>query len=85
MDVSILWDLDDDQRGNVRHIQEHGIDKEDVVNVFDAPVGTAISDSTRRPMVFGYTADGRYIAVIYEQVDKDTVYPITAFEVPDPA
>jgi hypothetical protein len=28
--------------------------------------------------------DGRYITVIYEQIDDDTVYPVTAFEVPEP-
>ena len=32
--------------------------------------------------VFGYTWDGRYITVIYEQIDDDAVYPVTAFEVP---
>jgi hypothetical protein len=34
-------------------------------------------------MVFGYTIDSRYIAVIYESIDEDTVYPVTAFEVPE--
>jgi len=36
-------------------------------------------------MIFGYSLDGRYITVIYEQIDDDTVYPVTAFEVPEPA
>jgi hypothetical protein len=34
-------------------------------------------------MIFGYTLDGRYITVICEQIDEDTVYPVTAFEVPE--
>ena len=84
MNVSIIWDLDDDKEGNVRHIAEHGIEKDDVAHVFDVPVGWDISDSSRRPMVFGYTLDGRYITVIFEQIDEDTVYPVTAFEVSEP-
>lgn len=51
----------------------------------DHPVGIGTSASSRRRMIFGYTADGRYIAVVYEQVDEETVYPVTAFEVPEPA
>lgn len=83
MNVTILWDLDEDEEGNVRHIAEHGLEKNDVASVFDDPVGFDTSDSSGRPMVFGYTVDNRYIAVIYEQIDEDTVYPVTAFEVPE--
>lgn len=32
-------------------------------------------------MVYGFTLTGRYIAVVYEKVDEQTVYPITAFEI----
>jgi uncharacterized DUF497 family protein len=85
MNVSIIWDLDDDEEGNVLHIAEHGLDKDDIADVFDHPVGIGTSDSSHRRMIFGYTADGRYITVVYEQVDEDTVYPVTAFEVPEPA
>jgi hypothetical protein len=31
-------------------------------------------------MAFGYTEWGSYIGVVYEQVDENTVYPVTAFE-----
>ncbi len=31
-------------------------------------------------MVFGYTESRAYIAVVYEEVDQDSVYPVTAFE-----
>jgi uncharacterized DUF497 family protein len=82
--VSIIWDLDDDEEGNVLHVAEHGIENDVVVYVFDHPIGLGTSDSSKRPMIFGYTAGGRYITVIYEQIDEDTVYPVTAFEVPEP-
>ena len=85
MKVTIIWDLDDDEEGNVQHIAEHGIEKDDVAHVFDSPVGLGISDSSSRPMTFGYTIDDRYIAVIYEKIDEDRVYPVTAFEVPEPS
>ena len=84
MNVSIIWDLDDYEEGNVQRIAEHGIEKDDVARVFDAPVGSDTSDSSQRPMIFGYTLDGRYITVNYEQIDGETVYPVTAFEVPEP-
>ncbi len=49
----IIWDLDDDEEGNVLHIAEHGIEKDDVAHVFDNPVGIDASDSSKRPMIFG--------------------------------
>ncbi len=32
-------------------------------------------------MVYGYTPDDLYVVVIYEQVDEQTVYPVTAYEI----
>ena len=34
--------------------------------------------------MFGYTPDGSYIVVVFEQIDEDTTYPVTAYEVPEP-
>jgi hypothetical protein len=31
-------------------------------------------------MAYGYTEWGAYIAVVYEEVNEDVVYPVTAFE-----
>lgn len=76
-----LWDLDDDPKGNVRHIAEHGITKEDVEEVLENPEGTETSRFSGRPIAFGETSAGRLIAVVYEVVDEDTVYPVTAYEV----
>ena|GEM_PF-327263 len=38
----------------------------------------------RRAIALGYTPDGRYIIVVYAEIDKFSVYPVTAFEVPEP-
>ena len=34
--------------------------------------------------MFGYTPDGTYIMVVYDVIDEDTIYPVTAYEVPEP-
>jgi hypothetical protein len=41
-----------------------------------------LSQSSGRPVVFGDTLEGRRLMVVYEEVDADSVYPITAYEVP---
>jgi uncharacterized DUF497 family protein len=76
-----IWDLDDDPAGNVQHIAEHGITKEEVEEVLENPIGLEHSRTSGRPIAFGETSTGRIIAVVYEEIDEDTVYPITAYEV----
>ena len=80
----VLWDDEDDPRGNVAHIAEHGLDIEDVESVLVGPLDTGTSRSTGLPVLWGYTPDHRYIIVVYERVDEDTVRVITAYEVPEP-
>lgn len=31
----------------------------------------------------GYTFDDRFIIEIYEEVDEDTIFPVTAYDVPE--
>ena len=84
-DVEIIWDLDDDPDGDVQHIAEHGIDKQDVHDVFNDPDSvTTTSASSRRPITFGETYDGRYLAVVWETALEDplTIYIVTASEAP---
>ncbi len=82
--TSILWDRDDDPKGNVQHIAQHYLSKEDVEAVFDNPTGTDTSQSSGEPIIFGETCNGRYITVVYEVIDTFTVRPITAYDVPRP-
>ncbi len=79
---SIIWDLDDDPNGNVRHCAEHGVTKEEVEQVFQDPTDLDASRSTGYPVVFGDTRTNRHLMVVYEEVDEGAVYPITAYEVP---
>lgn len=78
---SILWDLDDDLEGNVHHIAEHDIDRFEVEDVLSSPYGVTESRSSGFPIAFGMTRTGRTIAVVFQLVDDDTAYPITAYEV----
>jgi len=78
----ILWDLDDDREGNVRHIAEHGITIEEVEDVLYAAEEVVASQSSGRPITFGDTSTGKYLAVVFDVVEEDplAVYPVTAYE-----
>ena len=80
--VNIIWDLDDDPNGNVQHVAEHGLTPNEIEDVLlDPESDLSISPSSGRPAAFGFTASGRYIMVVYEIIDPETVYPVTAYEV----
>lgn len=78
---SIFWDLDDDPDGNVQHCAEHGVSKEEVEEVFENATDADISRSSGRPVIFGDTNAGRHLMVAFEEIDPDTVCPVTAYEV----
>ena len=80
--LTVIWDLDDDPQGNVRHCAAHGVSPEEVEDVFQHATDADISRSSGRPVVYGDTGAGRHLMVVYEKIDADTVYPITAYEVP---
>ncbi|MFZ1932396.1 MAG: hypothetical protein WCB27_22985 [Thermoguttaceae bacterium] len=84
----VIWDLEDDLRGNVRHIAEHGVTPEEVEEVLnDWHARTTYSASSGRPITFGWTAAGRYLAVVWEVAEEDplTIYPVTAYPAPEPS
>jgi hypothetical protein len=78
----VIWD--DTPGGNVEHVEQHDLTSEDVNYVLENYESASVSRATGSPCVFGYTPDGRYVIVIYDQVDADTVRPRTAYEVPEP-
>ena len=80
--TSIIWDLDDDPQGNVHHIARHGVTKEEVEEVLLHSTDMDTSRSSGRPVVFGDTSTGRHLFVVYELIDAETAYPITAYDVP---
>ena len=78
----IIWDLDDDPHGNVQHCAEHGVAKDEIEEAFQSVTDIDISRSSGLPVIFGDTIAGRHLLVVYEEIDADTVYPVTAYEVP---
>jgi hypothetical protein len=76
-----IWDLDDDPDGTVHHIAEHGVTKEEVEEVILSARRVVASGSTGRPSVGGRTSAGRRLFVVFEFVDRDEVYVVTAYEV----
>jgi uncharacterized DUF497 family protein len=75
----VFWDVQ--PGGNAEHVAEHGLDIEDVEHVLRNPKEHGLSRDSGRPLIFGYTASGEYIVVVYEELDENTVYPVTAFVV----
>ena len=85
-DVIIIWDLPEDPDSNVQHIAAHHITVDEVEEVLlDRDSEDTISRSSGRPITFGYTSSGRYLAVVWEHVDDNplTMYPITAYDAPE--
>jgi hypothetical protein len=80
---SIIWDSDDDPDGNVQHIAAHELSVEDVEWVLGAPESEGVSRSSGLPAAWGYTPDGDFIIVVYQQIDPDTIRVVTAYEVPE--
>jgi uncharacterized DUF497 family protein len=74
-----IWDMEDDPRGNVRHVAEHGLTPEDVEDVLFGVHELDTSRSSGSPIALGFTSRGEYICVVFEWVDDDAVYPVTAY------
>ena len=77
--LEIIWN--EEPGGNVEHIADHDLTPEDVEEVVFNPVDRDVSRSSGLPIVFGFTPNGRYILVVYEQIDDATIYPVTAYDV----
>jgi uncharacterized DUF497 family protein len=74
--VDVVW-----TDANEGHLLSHNVSREEAEYIFRNPIGYDVSESSERPIVFGYTQSGRKIAIVYEPVASITVYPITAYEV----
>jgi hypothetical protein len=77
--IHVLWDADDDPIGNVQHIADNFLTKEDVEWLLEHPERRTKSRSSGRAMLFGHTQADEYVVVVYEEIDADTVRPVTAY------
>ena len=86
-DALIDWDEPDDVSGNTAHIAEHDLTPEEVESaLFGGDTRFDVSDSSGRPIAFGATDTGRFIAVVFDIpsiVDPLIIRPITAYDVPE--
>ena len=85
--IQIIWNLEEDLDGNYHHILEHDVTPDEVAEILNNPRNaTGESESSGSPITFGWTAAGRYLAVVWELVEADPLvaYPITAYPVPEP-
>jgi uncharacterized DUF497 family protein len=77
--LEFVWT--DGPDGNIAHLAEHEVSPAEAESVLTNPIASDVSKKTGRPIAFGFTRRGRKLAVVYEQIDPITVYPITAFDV----
>jgi uncharacterized DUF497 family protein len=73
-----IWDGENDE-----HLAEHGVTPEEFAEVVCNPDRVDTSRSSGRPIAFGPTSTGKYLACVYELLDEFSVYAITAFEAED--
>ncbi|MCC6125946.1 MAG: hypothetical protein IT426_13355 [Pirellulales bacterium] len=66
-----------------KHLGLHGITPDEFEEVVCGPDDVDFSRSSRRPIAFGETSTGKYLACVYELLDDATILPITAYEVED--
>jgi hypothetical protein len=85
--ILVIWDLEADPQGNIQHIAQHGVTPDEIEEILnDRHSRTVYSESSGRPITFGWTAAERYLAVVWELADEEplTIYPITAYPAPEP-
>lgn len=79
MNVTFLWDEDDDFRGNVAQLRRKGLTQDDVEHAFERGlVDPDVSNLAGWPTLFGQMLDGRPVAVTFRWEDRQTVYVIDA-------
>lgn len=65
------------------HLAVHGVTPDEFEEVVCDPDNVEQSRSSGRPIAFGETSTGKYLACVYELLDESTVLPVTAYEVED--
>jgi uncharacterized DUF497 family protein len=65
------------------HLAQHDVMPDEFEEVVCDPDEVDQSQSSDRRIAFGETSNGKYLACIYELLDKATVLPVTAYEVED--
>jgi hypothetical protein len=75
--LNLIWDLYEDVGGNLKHIEEHGVESDEVEQVLKGSLSNTTTSKS---------SGHRITAVVWEHVGDDplTIYPITAYDAPEP-
>jgi len=65
----------------VDYIAQHGVTPDEFEEVVLNSKEVRTSRSSDRPIVFGPTSTGKYLACVFEYLDENEVLPVTAYEV----
>jgi hypothetical protein len=68
-------------RDILEHLAEHDVTPDEFEEVVSNPDYEDISRSTGNPVAFGATSTGRHLCCVFRRLDKDTIEPVTAYEV----
>jgi hypothetical protein len=63
------------------HVAAHDVTPDEFEEVVCDPDEVHQSRSSGRPVAFGETSTGKYLACVYELLDDTTVLPVAAYEV----
>lgn len=77
MYAHIIWNEDPEE--NVQHVRDNGLEPDEVEYVVASATSHGFSRSSGRPCVWGYTASGDYVQVVYDRIDEITIVVVTAF------
>lgn len=84
-DALIDWDGADEEGSNTAHVAEHDLTPQEVESaLFDEKTTFDVSDLSGRPIAFGSTGTGRFVAVAFEVLnpaDPLIIRPITTYDV----
>ena len=69
----LAWD---DYR--IEHIARHSVEPEEVWEVCEDPLHMAHREGRNRYRLYGQTAEGRYLFVVLELIERTVYKPITA-------
>ena len=67
----------------IEKLAEREISIDEIEAIVNCPEWQDRSRATGLPVAFGHLTDGRFVIVVYQWIDRITVQPITAYEVPD--
>jgi hypothetical protein len=73
-----LWTDD-----NIAHLAEHDVTPEQFEDVVMHSQVKDFSRTSGRPATRGYDDHGRLLFCVYEMIEPDVIYPVTAYEVRD--